>query len=76
MMIYIAIAIEVIVVRNFLVSGVVSALVVGTFYALSIAFLIVAACTKKKLWVVFCQIAVIGWLAFVFITSFSSINCT
>ena len=74
MLIYTGIAIEVIIVRNFLVSGVVSGLTVTAFYALSIACLIVATCIKKKLWATLCRIAVIGWLAFVFITSFSSVN--
>jgi len=74
MLIYAGIAIEVIVVRNFLVSGVASGLAVTALYALSIAFLIVAACIKKKLWATLCRIAVIGWLTFVFITSFSSVN--
>jgi len=73
-LIFTGIAIEVIVVRNFLVSGVVSALVVGALYALSIALLIIAACTKRKLWAMICRIIVIGWLAFVVITSFSSAN--
>ena len=74
MLIYTGIAIEVIVVRNFLVSGIASGFAVTALYALSIACLIVAACTKKTLWAMFCRIVVIGWLAFVFITSFSSVN--
>jgi len=74
MLIYTGIAIEVIVVRNFLVSGFASGLTVAALYTLSIVFLLVAACIKKKLWATLCRIAVVGWLAFVFITSFSSAN--
>ena len=74
MLIYIGIAIEVIVVRNFLALGVASGLIVAALYVLSIALLIAASCIKSKMWAMLCRIAVIGWLAFVFITSFSSVN--
>ena len=74
MLVYTAIAIEVIVVRNFQASGITSGIVVALLYAISISFLLVAARTKKKVWATICRIAVIGWLAFVFITSFSSVN--
>jgi len=74
MLIYTGIAIEVIVVRNFLAFGVASGLAVTALYALSIASLIASACIKKKLWATLCRMIVLGWLAFVFITSFSSVN--
>ena len=74
MLIYTGIAIEVIVVRNFLALGVASGLIVAALYSLSIACLIIAACIENKLWATLCRLVVIGWLAFVFITSFSSVN--
>jgi len=74
MLIYTGIAIEVTIVRNLLVFGIAPGLIVGGLYALSIAFLIGSAYIKKKQWAMFCRIPVIGWLAFVFITSFSSSN--
>jgi len=74
MLAYIGIAIEVTIVRNFLVFGLASGLTVGVLYALSIAFLILSVHIRKELWAMLCRIPVIGWLAFVFITSFSSSN--
>ena len=46
----------------------------AALYGLSIALLIAASCIKNKMWAMLCRIAVIGWLVFVIITSFSSIN--
>ena len=73
-LIYTGIAIEATIVRNLLVFGIASGLTAGLLYALSIAFLIGSVCIKKKLWAMLCRIPVIAWLAFVFITSFSSSN--
>ena len=74
MLIYTGMAIEVIVVRNFLALGVASGVAVAALYTLSISSMIIAASIKKRLWATLCRIVVIGWLAFVFITSFSSAN--
>ncbi|MCL2842322.1 MAG: hypothetical protein FWE28_02490 [Oscillospiraceae bacterium] len=49
MLIYTGMAIEVIVVRNFLALGIAAGLAVAALYTLSIACLIVAAHIKKKL---------------------------
>jgi len=75
MLIVIGISIEVTIVRNLLVSGVVSALVVGTLYAIAATLLIVAA-HIKKLWAVawVCRIVVIGWIVYAFSTVPSSVN--
>jgi len=75
MLIVIGISLEVIIVRNLLVSGALSALVVGAMYAAAATLLIVAAHIKKLravAWV--CRIMVVGWLVFAFISSFSSAN--
>jgi len=74
MLIYTGMAIEVIVVRNFIALGIWQGLVIAGLYTLAIACLVIAAYTKKKLLAIICRITVISWQAYVFITSFTSAN--
>ena len=75
MLIVIGISLEVTIMRNLLVSGALSALVVGAMYATAASLLIVAAHIKKwwaVAWV--CRIVVIGWIVYAFSMAPSSAN--
>ena len=75
MLVVIGVSVEITIVRNLFVSGVMSAFVVGVLYAAA-ATLLIAAARIKKLRIVawICRIVVAGFLAFVFISSFPSVN--
>jgi len=75
MLIVIGISVEVIIMRNLLVSGALAAIIVGAMYTVAAILLIAAACIRKlrvMTWI--CRIMIVGWLIFAFISSFSSVN--